>query len=188
MFRVRALSGIRRIVVIAAACALGACGDRQPTAPPPPAAQPAPTETNPFLGLPSSSPKLVQCATSETKSTSGTFDALGGTLSLDGSKVVLPVGALLEPTTIGLTIPASPYMEIDVKANDAEHFLFEKAILITIDYSRCNRFDLLFRPLTVWQIDPQTKELIERMGGVDNKLLRRITFSTTHFSGYAIAF
>jgi hypothetical protein len=188
MSRVRALSRIGRILVIAAACALGACGDSQPTAPPTPAAQPAPTDPNSLLGLPWSSPKLVECPTSVTKSTSGTFDALGGTLSLDGSKVVLPLGALLEPTTIALTIPASPYMEIDVKANDAEHFLFQKAILITIDYSRCNRWELLFRPLTVWQIDPQTKALIERMGGVDNKLLRRITFSTTHLSGYAIAF
>jgi hypothetical protein len=113
---------------------------------------------------------------------------VGGTLSLDGSKVVLPVAALLEPTKIALTIPASQYMEIDVKANDAEHFLFQKPIVITIDYSRCQRFDVLFRPITVWEIDPHTKALIEKMGGVDNKLLRQITFSTIHLSGYAIAF
>jgi hypothetical protein len=167
---------------------LAACSDHQPTAPPPATAPPEPTAANPLLGLPGSTPRLVECATTVAQSTSATFDLLGGTLALDGSKVVLPLGALLEPTTIALTIPASPYMEIDVKANDAEHFLFEKPILITIDYSRCNRFDLFFRPLTVWQIDPQTKAFIERMGGVDNKLLRRITFSTTHLSGYAIAF
>ncbi len=182
MSGVRALSQIRRMLVVAAACALTACAERQPTTPTePPAARP-------LLGLPSG-PALVECPTTVTKSTSGTFDALGGTLSLDGSSVFLPLDALLEPTTIKLTIPASKYMEIGVNANDADHFFFEKPILITIDYSRCDRSDVLLKPLNVWQIDPESKTLIEKMTVIaDNKLTRQITFTTIHLSGYAIAF
>jgi hypothetical protein len=183
MSGVRALSQIRRVLLVAAACALAACGERQPT---------APTETpaaSSLLGLPTAGPTLVSCPTTITQSTSDTFGPLGGTLSLDGSSVFLPLGALLEPTKIELTIPASKYMEIGVRANDAEHFLFEQPILITIDYSRCDRTDLLYKPLSVWQIDPETKTLIEKMTVVlDNKLTRQITFTTIHLSGYAIAF
>jgi hypothetical protein len=39
----------------------------------------------------------------------------------------------------------------------------------------------------VWHIDPLTKTFLEDMGGVDDKVARTVTFSTDHFSGYAIA-
>ncbi|MDQ3950980.1 MAG: hypothetical protein M3282_11635 [Gemmatimonadota bacterium] len=182
MSRVRALPAFGRILAIAAVFVLGACGEQRPTEP----AEPA--RTGFLFGLPSSSATLVECPTSESRTTTATIGVLGGTLSLGGTSVFLPVGAVLAPTTIELTIPASQYMEIGIKANGAEHFLFKKSILVTIDYSRCDRSDVLLKPLTVWEIDPQTKALIEKMGGIDNKLTQSITFSTIHLSGYAIAF
>ena len=111
---------------------------------------------------------------------------LGGIVSLNGSSVLLPLGAVLEPTSIGLTIPASQYMEIRVTANGS-HFLFERPISITIDYSRCPA-DIQSKTLKIYEIDPLTKELLEEMGGVDNKLTKRITVSTLHLSGFAIAY
>jgi hypothetical protein len=39
----------------------------------------------------------------------------------------------------------------------------------------------------VWYIDSDTKAMLEPMGGVDNKLLKTITFTTGHLSGYAVA-
>jgi hypothetical protein len=181
MFAVRALRPLRHVLAVAVLCALGACSD-QPTQPPQPAAGGARD------GLFSTSgPTLVSCPTDETKSTSNIFDNLGGTLSLDGSSVFLPLGAVLDPTEVELTIPASNYMEIAVTANGG-HFTFLQPIVITIDYSRCNRSDLLWKKLSVWYIDSETKEPLEDMGGIDNKLLQKITFTTLHLSGYAIAF
>jgi hypothetical protein len=182
MFNARMIRPMRCVLVGAALAVLGACNEPTPTAPIRPAAGEA------LGGLFSSSgPTLVSCSTDESMSTRATFDNLGGTLSLDGSSVFLPLDALLGPTELELTIPASKYMEISVKANGG-HFDFEQPIFITIDYSRCQRSDLLWKKLTVWYIDSETKRLIENMGGIDNKLLQRITFTTSHLSGYAIAF
>jgi hypothetical protein len=107
---------------------------------------------------------------------------------LGATTVQIPVGALSLPTLITITVPASQYMEIDVQANDLTSFLFRKPVTVTIDYSRCSRTDIDTTPLTVWHINTQTHELLENMGGSDDKALRRITFSTEHLSGYAIAF
>ena len=42
--------------------------------------------------------------------------------------------------------------------------------------------------LSVWHIDVTTKALLENMGGVNDTVARKITFSTPHLSGYAVAF
>jgi hypothetical protein len=94
----------------------------------------------------------------------------------------------LAATTITLTIPASQYMEIEVKANDLTSFLFQQSVSITIDYSRCSAAEASKTPLTVWHIDTQTKRLLENMGGADDKTTHSITFTTGHLSGYAVAF
>lgn len=130
---------------------------------------------------------LVECPTATTTSTQALIGLLGGTVSLGGHVVDIPAGALPAPTLITITVPASRYMEIDVKANDLTSFLFRKPVSITIDYSRCARTDVDTVPLTVWHIDTQTKALLENMGGEDDKARRRIRFSTEHLSGYAIA-
>jgi hypothetical protein len=181
MSRVRALPAIKRILAITALCALGACGDQGATKPTESAAR------GDLLDGPSPGATLVECPTSETKTASATINASGGTVSIGGTSVLLPKLAVLTPTLVELTIPASRYMEIGVTANGG-HFLFRQPVVITIDYSRCGRSDVLSKPLSVWYINSQTKALIENMGGVDDKLLQSITFTTDHLSGYAIAF
>lgn len=163
----------------------GACGE-SPTAPKAPAVPPP----NQFLGLwlfPPSNPTLVQCPTDQTQSTSGIIGVLGGTLSVGGTSVVIPAGALLGDTPITLTVPASRYMEIDVSVAGQSTFFFQNPISVTIDYSRCTNLTLFSPPVSAWHIDTETKELLENMGGLDVRLLKQITFSTIHLSGYAIA-
>jgi hypothetical protein len=62
-------------------------------------------------------------------------------------------------------VPASHYMEIEIKANGAESFDLEQAVAITLSYARCTRSNIEKGPLTAWQIDPATKALLEHMGG-----------------------
>jgi hypothetical protein len=114
--------------------------------------------------------------------------ALGGTVSLGGTAVRIPVGALAAATTITLTVPASQYMEIEVTANNLTSFVFQQAVSVTIDYSRCSAAEASKSPLSVWHINTQTKQLLENMGGVDDKTTHSITFTTGHLSGYAVAF
>ena len=135
-----------------------------------------------------SSPALLQCPSTQTSTTSAVVTALGGLVNLGGTSVKIPAAALTAATTITLTLPASPYMEIEVNANNLTSFVFQQPISITIDYSRCPAAEASKTPLTVWHIDPQTKQLLDNMGGVDDKTTHSITFTTGHLSGYAVAF
>jgi len=129
---------------------------------------------------------LIECPSATTQSAEATISLLGGTISLGGTKVIIPAGALLSDTHIVLTVPASRYMEIDVSVPGVDHFLFEKDVVVVIDYSRCNVFTTLI-PLSVWHIDTDSKALLERMLSVDEKITRRVIFTTGHLSGYALA-
>lgn len=133
-------------------------------------------------------PRLLQCPTTQSSTSSALLTAVGGVVNIGGTSVRIPAGALASATTITLTVPASQYMEIEVDANNLTSFVFQQPISITIDYSRCPAAEASKTPLTVWHIDSQTKQLLDNMGGVDDKTTHSITFSTGHFSGYAVAF
>jgi hypothetical protein len=94
---------------------------------------------------------------------------------------------VIASTLLRVTVPASTYMEVDVTANDLLSFLFVKPVTITIDYSRCPTSVTAGKALTVWHINTQTKALIANMNGVNDPARRKISFTTTHLSGYAIA-
>ena len=134
-------------------------------------------------------PSLIECPTSSTASATGLVTPLlGGTVAVGNTAIVVPIGAVLEPVDIRVTVPASRFVETEIVAGSADHYLFSKTVIVSIDYSRCERDDIRLRRLTAWHIDPVTKQLLAPMGGVDDKLLRRVTFLTDHLSGYAIAF
>jgi hypothetical protein len=183
MFRVGPIDRMRRLLALAGLAALVACGDKNPTAP----VSPSATEASDLLFF--SKPRLLECGAGEAMSQTAVIDAAGGTISLGGTSVVFPAGALLNPTNVTLNIPASPYVEIDIVTDGQNQFLepFLRPI-VTISYARCDRSDTLFRLLSAWYIDSETKELLDRMSSFDNKLTRSVTFRASHFSGYAIAF
>ena len=136
---------------------------------------------------------LLACPTSDTQSATKLLDPLvGGTVSVGGSSVTLSAGFISAalPVPVTLTIPASQYVEANVTIAGLEHppLLPGTTVTFVIDYSRCGRSDLTKRALAAWNIDPETKALLEFMGGVDDKLTQTVTFSTSHLSSYAIAF
>ena len=132
-------------------------------------------------------PTLIECPSGESYETAETILPVGGTVALRGHSVLLPLGAVVAPTEIGLREPASKYMRIDLTANGMEHFQFHELLTVTISYARCTRSDIEKAPLSVWLVDPATGALLQNMGGVDDKVSRTVTFVTDHFSGYAIA-
>ena len=171
------------LLVLGASCSDGPTAPRSPS--------PADSSSK-LLGLPifggGGSPKLLSCPSDETERTTALIGSLGGTLSLLGTSVTIPGGALLGDATVELTIPAGQYMEVDLTVNNGQHISFLQPVVVTIDYSRCNRWTTLFKRLSVWNIDEDTKALLDNMGGIDNKLTQSITFITPHFSGFAIAY
>jgi hypothetical protein len=144
------------------------------------------TEPGPTRSLVEGGATLIDCPAAETQTGTGLIGPLGGILSAGNVSVVVPANAVLAPTTFILTAPPSNYLEIDVKTADAEHFVFELPVVVSIDYGRCG-LPLLHSTLTAWNIDPDTKALLEQMPSVDNPLTHTLIFSTIHFSGYAVA-
>ncbi len=133
------------------------------------------------------SPSLMVCPVDTSASTSAIISSLGGMVSLGGTSIVLPAGAVLTNTQIELTIPASQYMEVDITANGGQGFLFSQPVTVTVDYSRCQQSVINLGARSVWYIDLSTNALLQNMLGVDNPLTDQITFSTLHLSGYAVA-
>lgn len=162
---------IRRLVAAAAVVLLG-CSDA--------------TGTAPLLGLSESGPRLLACPNSIPLTTTFVADPLlGGSVSLAGTSVTVPSGAVSVPTVFVVTIPASPYMKVDVHAEGLTSFLFNSPATISIDYSRCGaRTDN--KALQVWYVS-LTDDLLENMNAIDDRAAQRITFTTGHLSGYSVA-
>jgi|GEM_PF-1658762 len=131
-------------------------------------------------------PALLECPTDVTKSTSKTIDLLGGTLELDGHKVVIPANAVLIPTTFTLEVPAGNYMKIHVNAAGHAHYQFEKPVSLTISYARCTRSNIEKHNLVISHVDEVTNAILANMGGTDDKTARTVTTGTDHLSGYVI--
>lgn len=170
---------LRRFRLLALVAALTACSE--PTSP-------GPSATALTL-LPEPRPGLVQCPTDVSLTASAFLGALGGEVSAGGHRIVVPPDALplLGLSLVTLTVPPSKYVEIEVSVNGLPHFQFAQPLTLVIDYSRCSRSNIDREPLRVWYIDPVTHAFLEDMGGVDDKVARTVTFTTDHFSGYAVA-
>jgi hypothetical protein len=175
---------MRHLVAVVGLAVLAACGDQHPTAPPARTAEPTD-----LLFFPSQ-PRLIECPSTVTETQTALIGIDGGTISIGGMSVLFPAGALLGPTNVTLTVPASRYVEIDIQTDGPNQFLDELLRpTVTISYARCGfRLDLLFRLVSAWYIDSATKALLEKQISIDNKLTRTVTFRPSHFSGYAIAF
>lgn len=173
------LSRFRLLLFLAGAVFLAACGELH---------SPASPEAEPQASLTTDAVSLVQCPTNFTRSTTGTIGPDGGTLSLEGSSVTVPPGAVDEPHEFTVVIPASPYMEVRYRVDDEATFQFDKPVTLTIDYNRCSRSNLLSLSLIAAHIDIDTKAILALFpDAVDDKEERTVTFETDHFSGYALA-
>ena len=134
-----------------------------------------------------SGPKLIECPTTESFSNSGIIGVTGGSLSAGGVTIAIPANALLSDAVVSITVPASKYVEADITVQGSEHFVFQLPVVVTMSYARCSRSNIDLVPLSAWYIDSNTKQLLEKQPSFDNKLLRTVTFTTGHLSGYAIA-
>lgn len=168
---------LRLALIPAAALSLAACSDALAPAP-------APVATEPGLSL-ASAPSILECPIDTTRSVSATIGLLGGTLELDGHRLVIPLNAVLLPTEFTLTVPASNYMEVRVTAAGQEHFEFLQPVSLTLSYGRCSRSNIEKENLRIFHIDGNNA-ILEDMGGTDDKAARTVTTSSDHLSDYAI--
>ena len=135
----------------------------------------------------SSGPVIVECPSDYTFANEGQLGSVGGEIGLAKHKLSLPALAVVGLHNFRLEESASKFMELTVNANGQESFAFRKPVTITLDYSRCTRSNIDHASLSVWKIDPVTKQLLKHMGGVDDPIARTVTFTTDSLSTYVIA-
>lgn len=171
---------LRRITSLAIVAALSACSD--------PATSPTPSPASPSALLLERTSTLLECPSDVSLSASASIGPLGGSVSVGGHRIIVPRDALPPGfSVVTLIVPPSRFVEIEARVNGLPHFEFAVPVTVVVDYSRCSRSNIDQAPLRVWHIDPLTNTFLEDMGGVDDKAARTVTFTTDHFSGYAIA-
>lgn len=166
------------VLGLATAALLGACAGADRTA--------APEAGTPLALLGGGAPTLLPCSMTPASASGVISPSLGGTVAAGGVTITLPAGAVLAPTTLTVSVPESPFREVHIRANGAEHFLFLQTATVTISYDGCG-VDPLAPSLSAWNVDEATRAPIAQMLSVDDRLLRTVTFVTNHLSGYAIA-
>ena len=172
----------RSAIAVAALSLLAACGDASVTASPS-----ALLGTDPKR---SDDPTLLACANLlPTVGVLGTIGLDGGVLAGGAARLEVPAGAVLLPTVFQVATPPSKVMEVQLSSIGVEHYVFQKPVSVTIDYSRCAAAAVpAGATLVAVHIAPLSKRILEEMGGTVDPSARTITFTTGHFSSYAVAY
>jgi hypothetical protein len=102
--------------------------------------------------------------------------------------MAVPPGAVSEPTTFTMSVHGMPAVRVDIRAGNADHYVFQRPVTIAIDYSRCGSAADNLPTFSAWYVDNSGNTLLQDMGGLDDRANRRITFATDHLSGYAVAY
>jgi hypothetical protein len=136
----------------------------------------------------SASAQLLVCPTTYTQSATVTIGPAGGWFSVRGSSIAIPPNAVPSPKVFEIVVPASRYMEVEIHAVGVDHYVFAVPATVTINYARCpNDAVPADQSLEGVYID-DTNQVLEIMGGHDDRSSHKVSFSTGHLSGYAVAF
>jgi hypothetical protein len=133
------------------------------------------------------SPRFAVCPTTESHRTEGILGPEGGSLRIAGHRLTIPAGALTEATQFTLRAPAGRQVQLELSAAGAEHYTFVAPVVVTISYDRCGRQHSA-TPASAWYTDDTGQLPLELMPGKDDRKQRAVTFQTTHFSTYTVAF
>jgi len=186
------VSPIRLAAALALALSAAACADSPTGALGPDAGAPrlevsgiADSTTAP--AAPSTSQILV-CPTGDRYSDRRTIGPWGGAVGTKGSTINIPAGAVSEPTEFEFIVPAGNYMAVEIHAIGHASFSFAVPVTITINYARCPSEAIPNATLAGAYIDPATGQVLQMMGGSVDRKGNKLSFSTDHLSGYAIAY
>jgi hypothetical protein len=154
-----------------------ACGDHIPTAPQPP----APSAS--LLGWLLGPTGLLTCSNLPYASTTKTIGTAGGSLSVGPHSLVIPPGALDEPTTITMTLPTG--LGVNAVKFQPEGLEFQRPAVLTMSYANCSLLGRLLPKRIAYTTDQL--QILYYLLSLDNLLSKDVTGTVNHFSAYVIA-
>jgi len=169
----------RRLIasVLLLAVAL-ACTDHTPTAPVAPVAPEAS-----LIGSLLGATGLLKCSNLPYASSTKTIGALGGTISAGPHTLVIPPGALLNPTTITMTAPTG--LGVNAVKFQPEGLRFIAPAALTMSYANCSLLGKILPKRIAYTDD--NLNIISYLLSLDNLLSKYVTGKVNHFSDYVIA-
>jgi hypothetical protein len=154
-----------------------ACSDRTPTAP----QAPAPSAS--LLGSLLAPTGLLQCSNLPYASTTETIGIEGGSLSVGPHTLVIPPGALDEPTTITMTLPTG--LGVNAVKFEPAGLQFLTPAALTMSYANCSLLGKLLPKRIAYTTD--NLQILYYLLSLDNLLSKNVTGTVNHFSAYVIA-
>ncbi|HEV8264963.1 MAG TPA: hypothetical protein VGQ06_08415 [Gemmatimonadales bacterium] len=171
------MKAIRALVVV---LAVAACSDQSPTAvssPQAPAADPS------LIGSLLKPTGLLSCSPLPYDSVTQTIGPLGGSLRVGSHSLVIPPGALLQPTAITAVQPTG--LRTNVVRFQPDGLQFQAPAALTMSYANCSLLGVLL-PKRIVHVS-SALQILGYLLSVDNLLTKRVTGKLNHFSDYAIA-
>jgi hypothetical protein len=154
-----------------------ACGDHIPTAPQPP----APSAS--LLGWLLGPTGLLKCSDLPYASTTQTIGIEGGRLSVGPHTLLIPRGALDEPTTITMTLPTG--LGVNAVKFEPAGLEFRAPAALTMSYANCSLLGKLLPKRIAYTTD--NLQILYYLLSLDNLLSKDVTGTVNHFSAYVIA-
>jgi hypothetical protein len=174
------MKAARCLVVALVVCALvfsSGCGDRSLTAPQ--AAAPSADLVGSLLGATG----LLKCSNLPYASTTMTIGSGGGTLTAGPHTLVIPPGALAQPTTITMTLPTG--LGVNAVQFQPTGLRFQKPAALTMSYANCSLLGKLLPKQIAYTTD--NLQILYYLLSLDNLLSKYVTGQVNHFSTYVVA-
>ena len=122
---------------------------------------------------------LVSCSRRAAQADSALIGPSGGTLIVGNNRLIVPAGALLQPTMISGTVPAEPYAAIHFEPSGLQ---FRKPAGLVLDGAGCSVPD---GGVHVDYVDDDGN-VLERIDATYSNLWHTVAAPINHFSVYAI--
>jgi hypothetical protein len=173
MKAVRALA-VALLVLLASS----SCGE--PTKPQSPA---LPTPDASLIGSLLGPTGLLKCSDLPYASSTQTIGIAGGSISAGPHTLVIPPGALAQPTTITMTAPTG--LGVNAVTFQPAGLRFQIPAALTMSYANCSLLGLLLPKHIAYTTD--NLDILYYLLGVTNVLNSTITSKINHFSDYVVA-
>src|SRR3989441_11306575 len=154
------------------------CTDRTPTSVP---AAPAPDAS--LIGGLLGPTGLLKCSNLPYASSTKTIGPLGGSISAGPHTLVIPPGALLNPTSITMTAPTG--LGVNAVKFQPQGLRFTAPAVLTMSYANCSLLGILLPKRIAYTDD--NLNIISYLLSLDNILSKRVTGKVNHFSDYVVA-
>src|SRR6266853_1513988 len=155
-----------------------ACTDRTPTS-----VHAGPTPDASLIGGLLGATGLLRCSNLPYASSTKTIGPLGGSISAGPHTLVIPPGALLNPTTITMTAPTG--LGVNAVKFQPEGLRFITPAVLSMSYSNCSLLGKLLPKRIAYTDD--NLNIISYLLSLDNLLSKYVTGKVNHFSDYVIA-